>query len=596
MTRQKVTDPVLLAQLNAVESPRQKVTDPNLLAQLNADEKQPEQTEQDNYFNLPRDMILGLARLANKPYQTGQMLESQFGQSKNMLDDLIAQKFPSLKSVTKTNSADNFQIDVPKLSQSLGQNAEGTLLDQILQAGIEHAPEIYAGGQLAKSGIKGLINLGKKGYERFALPKTQLAESEANLNALKEAKAARMGNFSQNKNDLMRNFRENQEAMTQRESENNQNLIREFPIKSKQETLENLSNESVNTRKALENEFNERYSSFRNSKPAQEPVKDPINIEDFNKKTEGLTGLSKTTQTAGKNISKTDYEYQDIHGMTHKIETPPKNATVNDYIEYSKQLRDAAYNAKSAAADLPYLEKQAYNQTANRLSQLQKEVENKIVNTIGEEAYAPYKQINADYSAKMGSIRSNPTLGKAAYGGEVSNNIFSKLLQKENAGLREHLFNNPDYVRALREHLIQGTKHPLRRGAARNEAAEDLDIQRLLTDKQKAVLEEQKAIKASNENLQQASKNIKEPDLLTAAEDYQLRNFSPKANAFLNRIAHEKAITAQMEDEAKTLGITIEQLQKEWRNRKIIGGIAAGVLAYKSGLPLSALFHKVTGL
>lgn len=593
MTRQKVTDPALLAQLG--QSPRVKVTDPNLLAQLNADEKQPEQEE--SYFNLPRSILAGLTNLGrdlhNLPHDLAFGAENSINNVGDYLSKLTGKNIHFKNPHALSNVLPN---DKTNYANVFGQKGEGTLLDTLVQKAVEHAPELYAGGQLAKIGIKGLIGLGEKGYQRFMLPKTQLAEAETNLNTLNEAKPSRAANFSENKNDVMRDFRQNQEAMTQREHENNQNLIHEFPIKSKQETLENLSNESVESRKALENEFNERYSKFRQSKPAQAAIKDPINIEDFNNKTEGLTGLSKTTQSVGKNISKTDYEYQDIHGMNHKIETPPENATVNDYIEYSKQLRDAAYNAKSAAADLPYLEKQAYNKTANQLLQLQKEVENKIVNTIGEKNYSPYKQINADYSAKIGPIRSNPTLGKAAYGGEVSGNIFDKLLQKENAGLREHLFQNPDYVRALREHLIQGSKHPLTKGAARNEALEDLDLQRLLTDKQKAALEEQKAIKASNENLQQASKNIKQPDLLTAAEEHQLRNFSPKANDFLNRIAHEKAITSQMEEEAKSLGISIDKLKKEWKNRKIIGAISAGVIGTAAGVPLSSLFHKVTGL
>ena len=76
MTRQKVSDPALLAQLG--QSPRKKVTDPSLLAQLNSEEPQEDTgsyldnlPEPEGFFSkLPRNIITGLANLGHSTLNT----------------------------------------------------------------------------------------------------------------------------------------------------------------------------------------------------------------------------------------------------------------------------------------------------------------------------------------------------------------------------------------------------------------------------------------------------------------------------------------------------------------------------------------------
>ncbi len=171
MTRQKVTDPALLAQLG--ESPRQKVTDPNLLSQLNSDEDEEDAgayldnlSQPEGFWKkLPRNIVSGLANLGhstmNLPHDLTQGLENQaesFGNSINKAFPLPKEVQEKLDSMPKHNQ---FKLSehIPHqqeydFAQLLGQKGEGTLMDKIIQKGVEYAPEIASGRALLKTGLR----------------------------------------------------------------------------------------------------------------------------------------------------------------------------------------------------------------------------------------------------------------------------------------------------------------------------------------------------------------------------------------------------------------------------------------------------------
>ncbi len=162
MTRQKVTDPALLSQLG--ESPRKKVTDPALLKQLNSDEENVE--DAGAYLdNLPksegshplRDIMIGLTHagrnLHNLPHDTVSGIEK--------LGDYFNSKDPYWKKHQKPKDSFKLSEHLPNDEQDYsdiwgGNKDKKTLLDKIIQGGVEHAPELIGAGGLIRGGFRRL--------------------------------------------------------------------------------------------------------------------------------------------------------------------------------------------------------------------------------------------------------------------------------------------------------------------------------------------------------------------------------------------------------------------------------------------------------
>lgn len=211
----KVTDPALLETLNGG-----KVTDPNLLAKLNGDE---EEEDEGAYLDtLPppegshpiRDIFIGLTHagrnLHNLPHYIVQGAENAGESFANSMNKLI----PLPKGVeepkqSKFKLSEHLPYDPSSYADVFGQEGEGTLLDQIIQKGTEHAPELIGAGGLIRGGfrrLKGTHQLDKaaklinqKGLNDFMYPKSMIKEAKKFLpdtQASKELiKQAQSGNY-----------------------------------------------------------------------------------------------------------------------------------------------------------------------------------------------------------------------------------------------------------------------------------------------------------------------------------------------------------------------------------------------------------------
>lgn len=151
MTRQKVTDPNLLSQLG--QSARQKVTDPNLLVQLNSEEY-PEDTgayldnlpPPEGFFKkLPRNSLIGLAKLGhstlNLPHDAASLAQSG-------INKLSGSNLKLADYIPKQQDYD--------FAQMLGQKDQGTIMDNLIQGGIEYFPQIMGGRGLLSAGARRL--------------------------------------------------------------------------------------------------------------------------------------------------------------------------------------------------------------------------------------------------------------------------------------------------------------------------------------------------------------------------------------------------------------------------------------------------------
>jgi hypothetical protein len=195
MTRQKVTDPALLAQLG--ESPRQKVTDPNLLAQLNAegDNEEDAGAYLDNLpqaegfvHKLPKDILIGLTHagrnLHNLPHDLSKLAEWPVEKLAGPLKHPLSSYLPN---------------DESDYSDVWGGNKENdTMMDKLIKGGVEHAPELIGGAGLVRGGFRRLTGahqldavknaVKQKGLQDFAYPKQMIKQAEKFLPSTKATK------------------------------------------------------------------------------------------------------------------------------------------------------------------------------------------------------------------------------------------------------------------------------------------------------------------------------------------------------------------------------------------------------------------------
>ena len=110
---------------------------------------------------LPRNIMIGLANLGqstrNIPHDLVQGIEQgtqAFGNSLNSLLPEDLGNFLKKKNQSRKNVSDIIPHYEENFAQLFGQEGEGTLMDKILQKGVEYAPELATGKALLKAGLR----------------------------------------------------------------------------------------------------------------------------------------------------------------------------------------------------------------------------------------------------------------------------------------------------------------------------------------------------------------------------------------------------------------------------------------------------------
>lgn len=140
------------------------------------------------FHKLPRNIATGLAHIGrglhNLPHDVAEGID--------VVGSGIGRMFgaPELQD-KNSNIADYFPNDTTNYANVFGQKGEGTLMDNLIQKGIEYAPEIAGGKALLKSGIrrlKGAHHLDEvrkavknKGLSNFQYPKEMVKEAKKYL-------------------------------------------------------------------------------------------------------------------------------------------------------------------------------------------------------------------------------------------------------------------------------------------------------------------------------------------------------------------------------------------------------------------------------
>lgn len=443
------------------------------------------------------------------------------------------------------------------------------------------------------SSIPEIGKLIKKGYKSIQRPYDLLRQSERELSDINRMKQKSSEAIRKAEQDVGRHLNEKNEANLLEEDKLKSKLTDVYPIIPKSETRASLVNQHESAIKSLGDEFEQRYGSF-SQEHGHKPIKKTIPLDEFLQKTKDLKGLSGTMEEIIKNPAKKIIRYESSKGETKEIPMPGKNATVDDYISFMRELRDAAYDAMKASKNATYGEKQELLKTHGELKSLQDDVVNRIKESIGNHNYEPFHKIQKDYADTMGRVKSEPSISKASYGKKISDNLFSDLNQPANEKLRKYLYKQPGYKQALNQYLLQGAKHPISEGTEFNPTKIDADVHHLLSNEQRAAKAEAGIFSQKQQHLKDVSKSIKSPEKMTALQESEARKFSPEVNKFLDDVAKEKNITASMERKAEELGLSKEKFQQQIFQRKLIGAVIGASSAIGIIPPfIKKIYHSI---
>lgn len=438
--------------------------------------------------------------------------------------------------------------------------------------------------------IPGLIQKGQKAYSYLREPKQALRESEEALQSIGHLINEQLEAGRESKYNINRFINNVQEGLTNQSQEIESKLPHLFPILPKSATRANLANATNSATNELTEDFNQRYKSY-NRDFGQKPINMPFDWQHIN--LDKIPGASFTTKKMGYNVSNDKLSYVDPEGNTIDINFPADHSTVEDYINFSRELRDAAWNFKKSAKNATHGEAQELRKAGNTLQQLQGQAEEKIKATVGEDAFNQFKQIQSDYSQLMAPIKTDPALFNAAYKNKISDKLHDTLLQPVNSSIRDYLFQRPEFINSLREHLLQGAKHPLKQRELISPEHENADLQYLLTPEQKAAQQERFKLQQAQDYLNQISKHLKTPETLTAQQEQKVHQFNPETSQYLTNEAQRRSLINKLEQQKTEHKITKEEKERQLMNRRNIVALGATGLALSQGKNIANLIRRL---
>jgi hypothetical protein len=112
------------------------------------------------FQKLPRNILIGLAKgghqALNLPHDIVKMVEDRLAEMGNQMNKSLPPTFsPMMKPILKLSDYIPQQQDYDFPSM-LGQKGEGTLMDKLVQGGVEYLPEILGGRALLRAGMGNL--------------------------------------------------------------------------------------------------------------------------------------------------------------------------------------------------------------------------------------------------------------------------------------------------------------------------------------------------------------------------------------------------------------------------------------------------------
>lgn len=424
------------------------------------EEQQFLQPKQESFFDkLPRNIGIGLANLGhnttNLPYDLAKQLQNAsqpFGdfQKKNLpalqgtekqqsyLDQMV-NGFNKEHNVLEEMKNPNYGFNAENIPHQqeqnyekiFGQNGSGTLMDTLLQKGIEYAPDIYVGSGLLKSGINKLTS--------------KVGEKISNIKDYKKL---------QEKLGLMENKAKLAEQTAESSGLAAEKATKDIESLTKAPEISNYLNKGLahETRGAkalqhrlgkIENYWKTGYKDLRNELDKSEFHME--NIPEYENKMQGLLDdLELSYEEA-----QTSEISAELKSIISKAPTE-KDIKASDFLTKYQDFRDARYDLLQRAKDAKTAsERKALFQAYEDSKPIESAVKDALNEGLG--AHRPeFERINKGYSEQVYPLRSNKVARKALSGKLGPNTIEDLAGNGEGQELmREIVKQDPELLRNI---------------------------------------------------------------------------------------------------------------------------------------------------
>lgn len=461
---------------------------------------------------------------------------------------------------------------------------------------------------ITSSAGKGLKSTLLKAKNKINEPFENLKLQENLIQNIKNSLEKNKSNIEKAKEDAANYTNEELKKSLDEESKSKENIKSLIPNIPKSKANKYLSDSILNEENYLTDNISKKYKEFSSSPAGIAKIKDHFHISDINKQLKGLKDIPNTLKKmASKISSKTEIpKDSDIILLSPSLRNfkenilPPKKNTVNDYIEFLKEARDASYQAYEKAETDKTLtngEKSEYRKSGKKLNELKEKTEEKIKKAIPDD-YHILQGINEEWKKYVLPFKRSQSGGvfNKASRGDITDNFFSVLHKPKNEPIKDYLTNKDAVRKALLQSQISGYKHPLSKTTLKSQASHisnlentENDIYKLLDKKQIEGLNNHKNISVKRKNIEQLMSKINSPqfdEILNSFERNRLKKYSSEAENKIGKIEKFNKENSNLQNKLTNLLEDFKEKKTDAEKRKTqlkILKIISKILAIKSG-------------
>jgi hypothetical protein len=464
------------------------------------------------------------------------------------------------------------------------------------------------GGALGGLGstIPSILKGGKNVYDWHQAPKIreQQYKDELLKSLLNIEKSGE--NITEQQKTAARLLTEKKQGLFGQESVSKEQIHRLFPNLPDRQVKAMQVNAITQSKKNLKSQFNDRYKDYTHGEIGSRNVVEPYVINELVSQLNVVGKKPISTKKMANELQPREIElgiYND-KGEPYKIRVPAKNSTVNGYIQFMRETRDAASHAYRQAKNATHGEKLDLQHKANALENMSEDASRRAMDSMTSEEAKEFSKLQNDYRHLYVPFNTSNTLRGIVKNRESNTNLHNKMLEPRQSVLHDYLLQNePAYKESLLASRFSGKGHPLsamsldqQASAIKKLGMTEKDISSLLSPEQQSVLQGHIDIAHGHNWIDNLKKAIKENDLsaiLNQTERAKAKNYSPKIKSAFDAIDAAKNAKQELIRQAKLLKMKEPELEKMLEERNKYKNLAKMGMAHLGMNHFSTLLGQV---
>ena len=459
-----------------------------------------------------------------------------------------------------------------------GNRGEGAGLGALLGLGSGAIPEIF--------------NAGRSALDWMKRPGEQSHEISGELNNIERNKLNESSNTNQGQMSAADRLNEIHRQNLADERQSKQNLYHLFPNIPESEANTRQVEAIIKAKDNLKNKFNQRYNAF-NEESGVKPIANAFKPNELRHE---INAVASPRQRMAKGLTEQQVELNIVneHGEPYIVTIPPKNGTVQDYIEFMRELRDASHAAFAKSNKAERAQQLELLDLGRHLRRLQEDTQRRLDASLTPAERKTFARIQHDYGNIFAPLNSSNTLRNIYYNKESSPSLLSKMLLPRQQPLHYYLLTHePEYRNSIISTRFRGKGHPLHAEDIATQANKIKDVGKteqnvneILSPEQKAAMQHHINIAMQRGKIEKAKSAITQSPIsktINATDYAKARGLDQRTTTALDTIDASKNRAEELTRQSKILKMDKKDLDRLATERDYIKRMA------KLGLTVSGI-------